>query len=112
MALSLQEELTQLCAGVLSGGAFGLSMDIYRVIRRWLPGPLRAVTDVCCSLLWGAWLFALGMELGSGTRLFLLASAGLGWAVYLWGLSDPVGSLLRPTGVRKRSHRRKDHKML
>ena len=70
MALSLQEELTQLCAGVLSGGAFGLSMDIYRVIRRWLLGPLRAVTDVCCSLLWGAWLFALGIYFSMGTLVY------------------------------------------
>lgn len=75
---------------LVSGFAFGLAFDLYRVVRR-LSNPGRWLTVACDFLFWlvyTVWIFVLLQKVNAGeVRLYVFLSIGAGAALYFWLLS-------------------------
>ena len=110
MTVSLREQLFLLSAGLITGGLLGLFSDLYRPVRRRMAVGFRIVSDMTAALFWIGWLFAICLGTGAGFRGYLMASVGLGWAVYAWGLSDAVRGSLRSSRRRMVPHPEKKRK--
>lgn len=75
---------------LISGFAFGLAFDLYRVVRR-LSDPGRWLTITCDFLFWlvyTVWIFALLQRVNAGeVRFYVFLCIGAGAALYFWLLS-------------------------
>lgn len=89
--------LTQALGALLlasAGFAFGLALDLYRVLRR-LSNPGRLLTAICDLLFWLAyavWIFVLLQRISAGeVRYHVFLSIAAGVSIYFWLFSHRLG---------------------
>lgn len=93
MEIPIRTQLVQAATGLLFGGAFGLFWDVLRLFRRRmsrLPGNALGLAGLLAISFFA---FLAGRRIGAGMRLFFLSACALGWAAYLWGMSEAVGGV-------------------
>ena len=91
MEIRIQDQCTVLILSFVLGALLGFVYDLVRPLRYTKSGALSVITDVlyCLFAGWLVFLFAMwadGGRLGTWEPCF----AALGFAAYLYTLSDPV----------------------
>ena len=86
MAASVYEQLRQLAAALVTGGAIGLMYDLLRVSG----GVPHRVMKVLFAAAAGIIVFAVGRASGAGLRLFFLLATAGGACFYLWALHPMI----------------------
>ena len=86
MAASVYDQLRQLAAALVTGGAIGLMYDFLRVSG----GVPHRVMKVLFAAAAGIIVFAVGRASGAGLRLFFLLATAGGACFYLWALHPMI----------------------
>ena len=93
MGVPVYEQLRQIAAGLLAGGAAGLFLDLlFRVLRR-LAEPWKTLGETLGLLVCAGWFFRTGQGAGAGMRLFFLCACAAGAALYRVGPGRAVAAL-------------------
>ena len=79
MGTTIQRQLWEVAAGLLTGGGVGLLYELFVPLYRRRSKGLHILLDLVFAFLTAAWIFSSGQVSGGGTGLLFLFLCAAGW---------------------------------